>query len=160
MLMMLPRELNHLSKNGPSDSHGSADIHVENLVPCFVVHIERVGKGHKSRVIHQDIDAVPQAERRLDDSLGGIIGRDIDRDRGSLPADRPHFLGGLLERLQMAAYQNDVGSPVGQGFGDAESYSHTRSRDNAAVSGRSNRSREMSGIGAFMKLGELPDEGC
>ena len=45
----------------------------------------------------------PQPERRFDDPRRGVIGGDIGRDCGSLPADRPHLLGRLLEALGIAA---------------------------------------------------------
>jgi hypothetical protein len=109
-----PTRLDHLGQHGPRDPHRSADIHVENLIPRFVVDVEGIGKRHEPRIVYQDVDPITQAQRRLDDPIRGIVVRDIGRDNDGAPADRPHFPGCLLEALRIPADQNEIRPPCRQ----------------------------------------------
>ncbi len=112
------------------------DIHVENLIPRLVVDVEGIGKRHKPRIVHQDVDAATQSQRRLDDPLWGVVVRHIGRYRDGPAADRPHLSGRLLEAFRIPAHQNEIRPPVGKCFGDVEADSHTRAGHNAAISGQ------------------------
>jgi hypothetical protein len=106
--------LDHLGKHGPRDPHWCADIHFENLIPRLVVDVEGIGKRHKPRIVHQNVNAATQSQRRLDDPLWGVVVCHIGRYRDGPPADRPHLSGRLLEAFRIPAHQNEIRPPGGQ----------------------------------------------
>jgi hypothetical protein len=71
-------------------------------------------KRHESCIVHKDVDAAAQFDRRLDHSLRSVIVRHIGGYRDDPPSDRAHLLSRCLDPFLIPAHQNEIPPPGGQ----------------------------------------------
>jgi len=133
MLMTPAFRLDHLRQRGAHDPHRCAHIDRIDTVPHSVLDGEHVGEGHEARIVDQHVYATAQVQRRLDQPVRRVVGRNVAGNSGDLPADRLDLAGANLKVLRAALGQNHVAPGIGERLGQSEADPLTGAGDDAAV---------------------------